>query len=69
MSINQNGSVLTIFTFKGQHKSGFQISLDYSPKLFGHVFNWQKNNQTSEIGQFYSIKLMVNGLFNKTCLI
>lgn len=37
MSINQNSSVLTIFTFKGHHRSGFQISLDYS-KLFGHMF-------------------------------
>lgn len=35
MTMNQSGSVLTIFTFKGQ-KSEFQISLDYSPKLFGH---------------------------------
>lgn len=37
MSLSQNGSVLTIFTFKVQRGSGFQISLDYS-KLFGHMF-------------------------------
>lgn len=28
----------------------------------------KKNTQTLEIGHFYSIKLMVNGLFNKACL-
>lgn len=38
ISISQNGSVLTIFTFKVQRGSGFQISLDYSSKLFGRMF-------------------------------
>lgn len=38
MSINQIGSILTIFTFKVQHRRGFQISLDYSLTLFGHMF-------------------------------
>lgn len=66
MSINQNSSVLAIFTFKGQRRSGFQISLDYS-KLFGHMFLIGKKKKTRN-GHFYSIKLMVNGLFNKACL-
>lgn len=44
MSVNRNGSVLTIFTFKVkftfkvQRRRGFQIALDYSLKLFGHMF-------------------------------
>ena len=38
MSINRNGSFLTIFTFKVQRRRGFQIALDYSLKLFGHMF-------------------------------
>lgn len=39
MSINQIGSVLTIFTFKVQHRRGFQISLDYSHIIWAYVFN------------------------------
>ena len=39
LSINQIGSVLTIFTFKVQHRRGFQISLDYSHIIWAYVFN------------------------------